>query len=318
MKKNSSISGSVFIPLINIIIVAGLLYYLYINADQYLGLLSVSIPGIISLLLLASTSPLINGFINAYMFQAMDVKLGLKDGYYLAAASTLANELPVSGGIFAKGYYLKSVHQLSYTTYFSASLAFFVCIVAVNGGIGLAILLFWMLFKHTPTSLFLWVGFGAMTSTLFLFLLPLKHKSIPDKLRLWIDKFLDGWISISRNPQLLLKLIFFQTVLMFVFAVRYWLAFHMLSQNVTYSQAMLFSSATVLTQLISFAPGGLGVREAIVGSISTALGFPLSASVAAVGLDRLVAIVVTVILGWRSMVVLGKQISLARASKQKV
>jgi len=301
-------SRSVWLTIINLVVITALLYYLYSNADQYLGLLHLSATKILLILILSSTSPLLNGLINAYMFQSLGVKLNLKDGFFLAAASTLANELPVAGGIFAKGYYLKNRYNLSYTKYFSASLAFFVCIVAVNGGIGLVILSYWAVFKGTISSPFLWIGFGAMTAVLLVFLLPLKHGSIPGKIRLWIDRFLDGWMLISNNPRLLIKLIIFQTALMFVFAVRYWLSFHMVSQYVTFSQSVLFSSATVLTQLVSFAPGGLGVREAIVGSLSSVLGFSLQGSVAAVGLDRLISTTVTVLIGWPSIIILGNKI----------
>ena len=300
---------SLLLPILNILVVITLVYYLYVNADKFLGLLDLSTTGIICLLLLSSTSPLLNGFINTYMFQSLGAKLNLKDGFYLAAASTLANELPVSGGVFAKGYYLKHRHKLSYTKYFSASLAFFVCILAVNGLIGLAILAYWALFKRTFSPPLLWIGFGVMAAVLLVFLFPLRYKSMPAKIQVWIEKSLDGWALISQNLRLLLKLLGFQTGLMLVFAMRYWLAFHMISQNVTFSQSILFSSATVLTQLVSFAPGGLGVREAIVGSVSSALGFSMEGSVAAVSLDRLVSVIVTVILGWRSVMVLSKQIS---------
>jgi uncharacterized membrane protein YbhN (UPF0104 family) len=291
----------------NLVIFAGLLYYLYVNADHYLGLMHLSVSGIIFLFLLSTASPFFNGLINTYLFQSLGVAISMKDGYYLAAASTLANELPISGGIIVKGYYLKKMHNLSYAKYFSASLAFFVCIVAVNGGIGLAILAFWALFNNYIAAPLLWIGFGLMTSVVLIFFFPFNFFTVPGKLKNWIDQFLAGWLIFSGNPQLLLTLVFFQTCLMIVFAVRYWLAFHMVSQNVTFIQTVLFSSASFLTLLASFAPGGLGVREAIVGALSAALGFSLEGSVAAVGLDRLVSIIVTVIIGWRSIIVLSKK-----------
>jgi len=83
----------------------------------------------------------------------------------------------------------------------------------------------------------------------------------------------------------------------------------MLSQNVTLSQTLLFASASILTQLVTIAPGDLGVREAIVASVATVLGFDAGISVVAVSLDRLVAIVAIVLTGWVSMMILGKQFS---------
>jgi uncharacterized protein (TIRG00374 family) len=60
---------------------------------------------------------------------------------------------------------------------------------------------------------------------------------------------------------------------------------------------MLFSAATVLTQLVSIAPGGLGIREAVVAGVAASLGFDAGISVVAVALDRGVAMVVVIALG---------------------
>ena len=80
-------------------------------------------------------------------------------------------------------------------------------------------------------------------------------------------------------------------------AARYWIAFHTLSQDVTYAQCLLFAAATILTRLVSIAPGGLGVREGIVAGVASLLGFEAGVSAVAVGLDRLVATSVIIVLG---------------------
>jgi len=100
-----------------------------------------------------------------------------------------------------------------------------------------------------------------------------------------------------------------QTCLMLFLAIRYWLAFHMLSQDVSVADVILFSSASVLTQLVSVAPGGLGVTEAIVGAIASAIGFDLGVSIVSVGLDRLVSTFVILLVGGISTIILSKQVS---------
>jgi hypothetical protein len=52
-----------------------------------------------------------------------------------------------------------------------------------------------------------------------------------------------------------------------------------------------------VAQLVSAAPGGSGVREAIVTAITTTLGFDPGVSFGAVGLDRLGITIVIVISG---------------------
>ena len=188
-------------------------------------------------------------------------------------------------------------------------LALFFCSVAVYGLLGLTILLYWRMFSHISVAPVLFIAFGLMACSLIIFWLPVERIRIPKALLKWVQQALEGWLLISKDPKLLLQLLGLQTTTMLLLAARYWLAFHMLSQNVTISQAVLFASASILTILVSFAPGGLGVREAIVGTLATTLGFKTGVSVVAIELDRLVATVVVVLIGWVSVVILGKQVS---------
>jgi uncharacterized protein (TIRG00374 family) len=99
-----------------------------------------------------------------------------------------------------------------------------------------------------------------------------------------------------------------------LFAARFWIAFHALSQEVTWAQCLLFSAATVLTRLANIVPGGLGVREGIVAGVAVILGFQVDASIAAVGLDRLIATVVIVALGVPYTYILSKNATLSPKS----
>ena len=300
---------SIIFSLLSLGILAGIVYYLSINANKYLHLLQLSALGVIAILALSLAVPLINGLINVYMFQSLGVNLSHREGFYLAASATFVNLLPLPGGLLTRGVYLKYRHSLSYVEYFSASLALFFCSVAVNGLIGIMILLYWILFKRIDVSPFLLIVFVLMAACLFVFWLPSFHIRLPGRIGKWVDQGLHGWTLISQNSTLLVRLLGLQTGFMLLFAVRQWIAFQMLSQNITISQAILLSSGAMLTQLVSFAPGGLGVREAIVGGIASSLGFDLTVSIAAVELDRVITTITIVLIGWISTVLLGRQVS---------
>jgi uncharacterized membrane protein YbhN (UPF0104 family) len=300
---------SVLLYVISLAIVAAFIYYLYINSDKFLGILHISPLFVAVILILSLANPVLNGAINTYMFQGLGADLSHRDGFLLAAVSTLANQLPVPGGLVSKGIYLKRKYNLTYTKYLSATLALFFCFIAVNGFIGVVILLYWILYKGIAVPIILLGGFSLMTVCLSIFWLPLGRIKIPKMIHGRIHQAEEGWMLISGNPVLLLKLIGIQSSLMLILALRYWLAFHMLSQSITIGQAILFSSASVLTQLVSIAPGGLGVREAIVGGVASALGFDIGVSIVAVGLDRLIVTISIVILGGISTIIMGKEIS---------
>jgi uncharacterized membrane protein YbhN (UPF0104 family) len=291
-------------------ILAAFVYYLYNNSDKYLELLNISKTGVLVLFMLSLTFPLLNSMQNTYLYRGLGLtNFSHWDGYLITAASTLANQLPIPGGIVSRGYYLKHNHNLSYAKYTSSTVALFFCYISINGLIGVAVLLYWVSIYGSSVPSILLFAFTAMVICILVFWLPLERIKIPKKLRRWTDQAVSGWTAISRNPALLFRLTFLQTALVVLLSLRYWIAFHMLSQNVTVGQTLLFASATILTQLVSIAPGGLGVREAIVAAIASLLGFDAGVSVVAIGLDRLVMTVMIVLTGWVSTVILGNQIS---------
>ena len=300
---------SIILSLTTLGLIVAFIYYLYLNADKYIELIHVSPSAVILLMAITLISVLVNGAINTYLFQGLGTKLSFRDGFLLAAASTLTNQLPISGGMITRGIYLKHKFNLSYTIFLSASLALFVCFVSVNGFIGTVILLYWRLFRKISVTPFLLIGFALMMACLLVFWLPFDRITFSDRLRKRLFQALEGWLAISSSYVLVVKLVGLQTILMILLAFRYWLAFHMLSQNVSIGEVVLFSSASVLTQLVSIAPGGLGVTEAIVAAVASALGFDLGVSVVAVGLDRLVSTSVILLVGGISTIILGRQIS---------
>lgn len=299
---------SVLLSVVSLAIIAAFLYYLYTNADQYRELVNISASGALTLFALALVFPLINGAQNILLYRSMGLQISYQDGFLITAASTLANQLPISGGIISRGFYLKHRYNLSYTRFISSTIALFICFVAANGLLGLAILIYWKIVDQIAISPVLLVAYALMMTGILIFWLPFDRIRVPQKIQNWRSQAIEGWLPISQNPLLLVKLIGLQFILMVLLAFRYWLAFHMLSQNVTFAQTLLFSTASILTQLVSIAPGGLGVREALVGGVASLLGFDPAVSIVAVGLDRLVSTLAVVLTGWVSTVILGRQI----------
>lgn len=293
--------------IISLIIISAFVYYLYVNAEQYKKLLQVSVEGVAVIFLLSLAFPLLNGMQNIYLYRSLGAVLSVRDGFYLTAASTLANQLPISGGIVSKAVYLNYRYELSYMRFISSTLALYLCFISINGFIGLTILLSWIFIYKTPVTSILLIAYGVMAACLLFFRLPLGKIRLSQKMHMRIERVIEGLEIINNDPTLLWRLVILQVILVFLLALRYWFALHMLSQNVTIGQTMLFASSTILTQLVSIAPGGLGVREAIVGAVAVAIGLDPGTTMVAVGLDRLVSTVMIVLTGWLSILMLGKE-----------
>jgi uncharacterized membrane protein YbhN (UPF0104 family) len=286
--------------------------YLHQNARRYQQLLDLSINSILSLFGLSLTIPLANGSINYLIFKNLEIPITFKESFGLAAVNTLANQLPLSGGLIAKGLYLKERYRLAYGDYLSSMIAAYVCFITANGSLGLIVISLLALVNEGATSTKLILGFAAMSASVVLFIVPINFHFIPIKWRIRISKISEGWQVLSRNRILLLILTIIQVANTLLTAARFWIAFHMLSQNVSYLECLLFSSATILTRLVSIMPGGLGVREGIVAGIASVLGFDVGVSALAVGIDRLVGMLGIVVLGTYYSYILGKRLIIER------
>jgi uncharacterized membrane protein YbhN (UPF0104 family) len=281
--------------------------YLYRNADRYRQLLDLSVGSVLSLLGLALMFALVNGLASYVFYRGLRVPLTLNEGVGLAAVNTLANQLPFAGGLVARGIYLKRRHGLAYTRFLSATLALYVCFVAANGAVGIGVLTYWTLDGSVAVPPLLILGFSVMALSIVSLWLSIDAVSIPGKLGQRLVQLMDGWQTLRHDLHLVGKLVGLQVVMTLMFALRFWLAFRALSQDVTFTQCLLFSAATVLTRLVNISPGGLGVREGIVAGIAFLLGFEADVSAVAVGIDRLAATSVIGVLGTIYALVLGNK-----------
>jgi uncharacterized membrane protein YbhN (UPF0104 family) len=293
-----------YLPYI-LFVVAFLIFgtYLYQNVDRYRELLDFSFASFLVLVGLVLLLPLANGLINYLLYRSLGILLPFNESFGLAAVNTLANQLPFAGGLVAKGVYLKQRYDLSYTCFLSATAALYACFVAANGVVGIAVLS--IMDRSVPTLLK--VGFGAMTISVFLLWIPADFVFLPGKWRKRFKQLVEGWQVLSRNRKLIIQLVSVQIVTTLVAAGRFWITFRTLSQDVTYAQCLLFAAATILTRLVNIAPGGLGVREGIVAGVASLLGFEAGVSAVAVGIDRLVATSVIIVLGTIYTYVLSKK-----------
>jgi uncharacterized membrane protein YbhN (UPF0104 family) len=305
MKKNNL--RTFVLWLVTLAAIIGFAYYIYINIDKYLELLRLSTTGVLLIFLIALSFPILNGIQNTMIYRGLGAEISYGEGIIVTAASTLVNQLPIPGGIVSKGIYLKRRFGLSYTLFASSVIALFLCFITVSGVLGLLILLYWYLSSAEIVPASLLVGYSLMAFSFLLLFLPLGKVWVPESIRTHMKQAMEGWKTLSQTPILLVKIVSLQSLLMVLLAGRYWLAFQMLSQDVSMEQVLLFSTASILTQLVSISPGGFGVRELIVGTVAGVLGFDVSVGVLAAGLDRLISTLVVFLAGWISLVLLGKQ-----------
>ncbi|MBN1665476.1 MAG: flippase-like domain-containing protein [Anaerolineales bacterium] len=283
--------------------------YLAANLERYRAIFNLSgatLAAMVGLILAFIAS---NGLINTWLYRSLAAPVGYREGLGLGLVNTLANQLPFAGGLLVKSVYLKRRYRLAYRDFLSATLALYVCFVAANGGLGLLVLAYLALASGRGGHPLLWAGFTAMLLSISVLWIPLARLNfLPHAIQQRLPQLMAGWWALSKNLALTSALVAIQILSAALMAGRFWLAFRALSQEVTLAQCLLFSAATVLTQLVSIAPGGLGVREGLVAGMAVLLGFDPGVSAVAAGLDRLISTAVILLLGGLATYQLSKNV----------
>ncbi len=184
--------------------------------------------------------------------------------------------------------YLKQRHRLSYDRYLSATVALYFLFMAANGIAGLLALFFLGLTGAWP-SVYLFLGFSGLCLSVLVFILPLA-RLIPRRWRYPLRSARLGWGFITNSPAAVGLIIVLKLAGTGFIAGRLWILFAVFSQDIGFAPCVVFAAGAMLTRLVSITPGALGVREAIVGGLSAALGFPFGLAVIVTVMDRLVGI----------------------------
>ena len=292
--------------LLSLIIILGFAYYIFQNAEQYQTLLDFSVGPLILLALLSILGRICYGIINYIVYRVIDTPVTFNESLGLAAVNSLANHLPFSGGIIAKGAYLKRRYQLTYTRFLSVTLALYLFFLSANGVTGVIVLAYLSILKMERVSGLVIAGFGLMAGSIFFLFLPIERIQWRGFGHTSLRRLIEGWQALKQNRKAIAQLVGLQVITTILFAFRLLVAFRLLSQDVSFANCLIFSSATVLTQLVAITPGGLGVRELIVAGIAATAQIDPAISVVAVGLDRLIATAVIFSLGAFYSYLLGK------------
>ncbi|MBN1881401.1 MAG: flippase-like domain-containing protein [Deltaproteobacteria bacterium] len=234
--------------------------------------------------------------------RAFDVHLAGHQWFAVAQINSLLNYLPVRSGPIVSAAYLKNVFDFPYTRYASVLGAGFVLTVIVFssmgclGIIGMAILgeaMLWEILPiyavmiAAPLGLFLWMGRNP--------------ESIQNRL---LVRFREGWAVIAGNAMCLGTLIVADCLLVMIDSYRILLSYRTVGVDIPYLAGWAMIPLANLAGVLSFVPGGLGVKEGVVGLLSRVAGIGFESGIYATGIDRVLLMMWLVILGVASMLTL--------------
>lgn len=236
--------------------------------------------------------------LRALEYDALLVRLGVKerwvDGFLLTGAVQLLNYLPFSAGEVVRAVSLRRTRALAYPVYAGALAvaALMNTLLAGVGGAAISLLVGgpW----HGPLfGVFLAL---AVVSVLGLVVPSLSTPRGTSRLSAMRRQMHEGLVFV-RTRRVLFLLGAVSAAKFVLNALRVKLGFVALGQPISWANAALLGSASVLSSLVNLAPGNLGVRELVLGAAAGAAGGSPAIAMAAASLDRAVMLAYTVVTG---------------------
>ena len=270
--------------------------------DEFVGLLDLSFGYLASMSVLIIFFQVILGVKIRAATRAFDVHLAFGQWFTIAQVNSLLNYLPIRSGPIVSAAYLKGAFNFPYTRYASVLGAGFVLTIIVFasmgclGIIGMAVLGGVMLWEvlplyavmiAAPLGVFLWMGKnpGGIRNRLLV-------------------RFREGWAVIAGNTACLVTLIIADCFLVMIDALRIMLSYRAVGVDIPYLAGWAMIPLANLAGVASFVPGGLGVKEGVMGLLSRVAGIGFASGIYATGLDRVLLMLWLVILGIASMLIL--------------
>jgi uncharacterized membrane protein YbhN (UPF0104 family) len=268
---------------------AALATFLYLNRGYIGANYTVSPGAAVAIAALVVANLALRALSHRTMFVRLGIRAGFFDWFRLVTVTSFTNYLPLSAGMVAKAFILKRVYSLPYGSFAVGQAALLVIIASTNGAAGLATLAF-----AFPDQLLgiIGAGFTLMIAAAALMFLPIGPVNRLLRKRVAWDAAImrdlrRAWPTVCA----------LQLSILLASAATLRICFALGSSEVGFSACTIFAAAAMLTRLVAFVPGAIGIREFMVGGLAYLTGFELRDAVIASAAARTVEIAVVFSLG---------------------
>jgi uncharacterized membrane protein YbhN (UPF0104 family) len=224
------------------------------------------------------------------------VNLGNKESFALAIVNTFWNYLPLTGGLLARGVYLKKRHNFSYTSFVSTIVASYIISFLSFSLVGLlSILWIWQdkgIFNPWITGILLLAAFFSLVMIKVNINLKFGAKILRP-----LSKIVSEWRTLRTRKKLIFNLFLLDLALIVINALRFYFAGQFLDAEVPFFALLIISSLTLFAILLNVTPGALVVKEAIISFGAVALSYSPTVGLSISLLDRAVSMFWIFLLG---------------------
>lgn len=273
--------------LVALLIIVSFASYIWHHRSLFAGVLDISAVDVLLIAVFIVATWVIIGAQIYVIFRALGLQIGFWESCVLSVASAFGNYLPLRAGTIIRAHYMKTVHQLSYAKFGSvfsirllltlivSGLVGLISTIAVaqsSGRLSIELLLLFFVCIFLPCLTYFWS--------------PGNTYKLGGRIgRIWHD-FSDGFHQLKTQPKV--GLISFQLILLQYIALgaRFYIAFCAMGLESTIALISLLVALTAVSSFVALTPGGLGVREAVMGYATFAAGISFSQGVFVGTIDR--------------------------------
>ena len=246
---------------------------------------------------------------NALLYRAAGIPLRYGESWLITAATGFGNYLPMRLGTLIRAHYLQRVHGLSYVRFGSIVVVRGVLFALATGACGM-VATFWVARGDGRFSAGLAAIFAAMIlgSIGLSMLSPSGASRLPARLRRLVEELSFGVAELRRSPRIALAVGALVLVHYFLLGARFLLASRAIGAGMPLSVLLLLATVGGVSGFVAITPGALGVREAVMGFATLAVGAAFAPGIYVGSLDRAVLLGLTATVGLASFLVIWRRL----------
>lgn len=294
-----------------IVVLLFLAWYVARHWEHMTALLKLKAGDLAGLFLLYALSTLVTAWIGNCLLSILGVGAPLSEMFLLQNVVFLLNYTPMKLGTIYRANYLRKYHGLSLGQFGALTLAttfLATTAAALCGILALTFVYGW----SSPQKLMLGLSqLAILLVALAALFFPLPEFSGQGLLARMSREFKAGRKVVQSHPKTLLECTLMSVGTFILTSLRLWVIFSSIGQSLHPADYLILGAVGYVTIFVAFTPGGVGVREFLLGAVSTLIGIPMEVGILVAMIDRGIVMSYTLLAGGGSLFVL-QRLSLFR------
>ncbi len=297
-KSNLKKALSVALSAILIVLLA---LYIIQNRQDMARLLQLDGGTVALLLLFGLCACVMNCIYHRIILSTFNVQLDLVDWMGVVMVSNvIAFVLPLRADLIFSAAYYKKVKGLAYTRSVSiaaGNVVFSLVFALLETAI--ALVCYGLIDGKWPAMLWLLLVVGVAGVTAFLVIALALGDHQPEFVRKHriIREMVEGFIQLLKDRKMLSELLCCLIANHCFHFLLYMVCFHAIGMEITFYQALLYSSMSKLSSILTIVPGNIGIKEAVMGFTTGTMGDLFQSGVMVSLLHRVTLMIVYLVAG---------------------